>query len=131
MLVAAADADASTSCRATRSGAATRGTARSSAACTTTWSSCPSGCTCATPTATSACSDGALFVDHPLQSQTGVICVELVRRFEVAGAAFVEVPVHHYFRPHGRSQFFRLPHIARAALQLSRLWIELMVRHRT
>jgi len=73
----------------------------------------------------------ALFVDHPLQSQTGVICVELVRRFEVAGAEFVEVPVHHYFRPHGRSQFFRLPHIARAALQLSRLWIQLMVRHRT
>jgi glycosyltransferase involved in cell wall biosynthesis len=71
-----------------------------------------------------------LFVEHPLASQTGVICVELVRRFEVAGAEFVEVPVHHYFRPHGKSQFFRLPHIARAALQLSRLWIELMVRPR-
>jgi glycosyltransferase involved in cell wall biosynthesis len=70
----------------------------------------------------------ALIVATPLQSQTGVICVELVRRFEVAGARFVEVPVHHYFRPHGRSQFFRLPHIARAVLQLARLWIELIVR---
>jgi len=70
----------------------------------------------------------ALIVESPLQSQTGVICVELVRRFEVAGARFVEVPVHHYFRPHGRSQFFRLPHIARAALQLARLWIELIGR---
>jgi hypothetical protein len=57
-----------------------------------------------------------------------VICVEMMRRFETAGAHFVEVPVHHYTRPHGTSQFFRLPHIARAALQLSRLWWDLVVR---
>jgi glycosyltransferase involved in cell wall biosynthesis len=69
-----------------------------------------------------------LIVATPLRSQTGVICVELVRRFEVGGAQFVEVPVHHYFRPHGRSQFFRLPHIARSAVQLARLWVELIVR---
>jgi glycosyltransferase involved in cell wall biosynthesis len=72
----------------------------------------------------------SLFVAHPLHSRTGVICVELVRRFEEAGAEFVEVPVHHYFRPHGKSQFFRLPHIARAALQLARLWLDLMVKPR-
>jgi glycosyltransferase involved in cell wall biosynthesis len=71
----------------------------------------------------------SLFVATPLHSQTGVICVELVRRFEVAGAQFVEVPVHHYFRPHGRSQFFRLPHIARAARQLARLWVELILHN--
>jgi len=71
-----------------------------------------------------------LFATNPLQSQTGVICVELVHRFERAGAVFLEVPVHHYFRPHGRSQFFRLPHIARAAMQLGRLWLHLMVRPR-
>jgi hypothetical protein len=65
----------------------------------------------------------SLFVATPLQSQTGVICVEMMRRFETAGARFVEVPVHHYTRPHGTSQFFRLPHIARAALQLGRLWV--------
>ena len=72
----------------------------------------------------------SLFVAQPLHSRTGVICVELVRRFEEAGAEFVEVPVHHYFRPHGKSQFFRLPHIARAALQLARLWVDLMVKPR-
>jgi glycosyltransferase involved in cell wall biosynthesis len=70
----------------------------------------------------------SLIEESPLQSQTGVICVEMMRRFETAGARFVEVPVHHYTRPHGTSQFFRLPHIARAALQLSRLWWELVVR---
>jgi glycosyltransferase involved in cell wall biosynthesis len=65
----------------------------------------------------------------PLTSETGVICVEMMRKFERANAQFVEVPVHHYFRPHGRSQFFRLPHIARAGLQLGRLWFRLVVRH--
>jgi hypothetical protein len=69
-------------------------------------------------------------VEHtPLRSETGVICVEMMRRFHTAGARFVEVPVHHYNRPHGRSQFFRLPHIARAVRGLARLWWRLMVRH--
>jgi len=70
----------------------------------------------------------ALIERTPLRSETGVICVEMMRRFERSGAQFVEVPVHHYFRPHGRSQFFRLPHIARAGVQLSKLWIRLVIR---
>jgi hypothetical protein len=57
-----------------------------------------------------------------------VICVEMMRRFERAGARFVEVPVHHYTRPSGRSQFFRLPAIARSARQLLALWWRLVVR---
>jgi glycosyltransferase involved in cell wall biosynthesis len=72
----------------------------------------------------------SLIEQAPLQSETGVICVEMMRRFEQSGARFVEVPVHHYNRPHGRSQFFRLPHIARAGLQLGRLWVELILRRR-
>jgi glycosyltransferase involved in cell wall biosynthesis len=64
----------------------------------------------------------------PLASTSGVICVEMMRRFERAGAAFVEVPVHHYSRPAGRSQFFRLPAIARSARQLLALWWRMIVR---
>ncbi len=71
-----------------------------------------------------------LFVDHPLTSTSGVICVEMMRRFEQAGAWYVEVPVHHYFRPSGKSQFFRLPAIARSARQLLALWWRLVVRGR-
>jgi len=63
-----------------------------------------------------------------LQSTSGVICVEMMRKFHRAGARFVEVPVHHYFRPHGRSQFFRLPQITRSALQLLTLWYRLVLR---
>jgi len=66
----------------------------------------------------------------PLRSTTGVICVEMMRKFERAGARFVEAPVHHYHRPSGRSQFFRLPAIARSARQLLQIWWQLVVRRR-
>ncbi len=69
-----------------------------------------------------------LVVEHPLTSTSGVICVEMMRRFEQAGARFVEIPVHHYFRPSGRSQFFRLPAIAHSARQLLELWWRLVAR---
>lgn len=57
-----------------------------------------------------------------LTSTSGVICVELMHDLDRAGARFVEVPVHHYHRPHGRSQFFRLPQLWRAATGIAKLW---------
>lgn len=69
-----------------------------------------------------------LIVDRPLTSTSGVICVEMMRSFTERGARFVETPVHHYHRPSGRSQFFRLPAIARSARQLLQLWWRMIVR---
>ncbi len=63
-----------------------------------------------------------------LSSTSGVICVEMMRKFQDAGARFTEVPVSHHFRPYGRSQFFRLPAITRSAAQLGALWWRVMVR---
>jgi len=63
-----------------------------------------------------------------LRAKSGVICVEMMRKFEQAGAEFVEVGVSHSFRPHGKSQFFRIPAIARSARQLLGLWWRLVVR---
>src|SRR3954451_9471196 len=71
-----------------------------------------------------------LIVERPLTSTTGVICVEMMRSFDRAGARFVEIPVHHYFRPFGNSQFFRLPAIARSAFQLLELWWDMVIRGR-
>ena len=62
-----------------------------------------------------------------LSSTSGVICVEMMRKFQEAGARFAEVGVSHYSRPHGRSQFFRIPAIARSARQLFVLWWALIV----
>lgn len=69
-----------------------------------------------------------LVVDRPLTSTSGVICVEMMRSFHERGARFVETPVHHYHRPSGKSQFFRLPAIARSARQLLQLWWRMIVR---
>ena len=71
-----------------------------------------------------------LIIDRPLTSTSGVICVEMMRSWDRAGARFVETPVHHYFRPFGKSQFFRLPAIARSARQLLALWWHMVIRGR-
>ena len=65
-----------------------------------------------------------------LEKTTGVICVELVRTLQDAGARFVEVGVHHYPRVHGRSQFFKLSSVARTLWDLAKLWVQLVVLRR-
>ena len=61
---------------------------------------------------------------------TGVICVELVRKLQDSGARFTEVGVHHYRRVYGKSEFFRLPAIARTLWDLAGLWVGLVVFRR-
>jgi glycosyltransferase involved in cell wall biosynthesis len=61
---------------------------------------------------------------------TGVICVELVRKLQDAGARFTEVGVHHYRRAHGKSEFFRVGAIVRTLWGLAGLWIQLVVLRR-
>jgi glycosyltransferase involved in cell wall biosynthesis len=65
-----------------------------------------------------------------LRSTSGTICVELVKKLQDTGAHFAEVPVHHYHRVYGRSQFFNFPRIWRTGVQLLALWFELVVQRR-
>jgi glycosyltransferase involved in cell wall biosynthesis len=65
-----------------------------------------------------------------LEKTTGVICVELVRKLQDAGARFTEVGVHHYPRTHGRSQFFKLTSVVRTLWDLAKLWVQLVVLRR-
>ena len=69
-----------------------------------------------------------LIVDKPLESTSGVICVEMMRSFLEQQARFVEAPVHHYARPSGKSQFFRIPALARSSQQVLVLWWRMVVR---
>jgi len=71
---------------------------------------------------------GALLDGVRLTHTSGIICVEMVRKFQDAGARFVEVPVHHYEREHGQSRFFRPGSVARSLWDLIRLWVQLRVR---
>jgi glycosyltransferase involved in cell wall biosynthesis len=63
-----------------------------------------------------------------LESDSGTIAVEMVKRFADAGFRFVEVPVHHYHRAYGASQFFNFRRLMRTAVQLAQLWWKLVVR---
>jgi glycosyltransferase involved in cell wall biosynthesis len=63
-----------------------------------------------------------------LEHNSGIICLELVRKLQDAGARFVEVPVHHYRRQFGRSQFFTPRRISEVVFDMVRLWWRLMVR---
>lgn len=62
-----------------------------------------------------------------LKSNSGSICVELVKKAQRAGAKFRQVSVHHYERRFGSSQFFRPGRILRTLLADVGLWLELMV----
>ncbi|MFI5182070.1 MAG: glycosyltransferase family 2 protein [Thermoanaerobaculia bacterium] len=62
-----------------------------------------------------------------LKHSSGVICLELVKKLERAGYRFVDFPVHHYHRVHGRSQFFNFPRLLVTAVNILRLWWELNV----
>lgn len=63
-----------------------------------------------------------------LKSQSGVICVEMIKKFQSAGFKVAEVPVHHFFRAYGKSQFFNFPRVSRVAVNLVQLWWELVVQ---
>ena len=62
-----------------------------------------------------------------LRSTGGTICVELVRTLEMSGAGIVELPVHHYARQYGRSQFFRVRSLAVTFLQLCTVFYRLVL----
>jgi glycosyltransferase involved in cell wall biosynthesis len=63
-----------------------------------------------------------------LESDSGTICLELVKKLQDAGFRFAEVPVHHYHRTYGQSQFFNFPRLWRTGIQLIQLWFKLVVR---
>jgi len=70
----------------------------------------------------------AVFDKVSLDSTSGTICLELVKKLQDLGFRFKEVPVHHYHRAHGKSQFFNFPRLIKTAKQLMGLWWVLVVK---
>jgi len=62
-----------------------------------------------------------------LESNSGVICVEMMKKIQDAGFVVAEVPVHHFHRAYGMSQFFNFRRIFVTLVALSRLWWELVL----
>jgi glycosyltransferase involved in cell wall biosynthesis len=69
-----------------------------------------------------------VFKKVSLTRSSGVICVELMKKVQDHGFRLAEVPVHHFHRSYGKSQFFNFPRVARTLVDLMRLWFELVVR---
>jgi glycosyltransferase involved in cell wall biosynthesis len=69
-----------------------------------------------------------LFQEIELESTTGTLPLELVKKFQDAGCMFVEVPVHHYFRQYGVSQFFNWRRLWATVIHLVQLWWKLVIR---
>jgi glycosyltransferase involved in cell wall biosynthesis len=63
-----------------------------------------------------------------LCTDSGAIGVEMVKKIQAAGFKFIEVPVHHYPRLYGTSQFFKWRHLSRTVLSLASLWWQLVVK---
>jgi len=63
-----------------------------------------------------------------LEKSSGVICLEMMKKFQDAGFRVAETPVHHYHRAHGKSQFFNFPRVFRTGIDVLQLWWALVVR---
>jgi glycosyltransferase involved in cell wall biosynthesis len=63
-----------------------------------------------------------------LTRSSGVICVELMKKVQDHGFRIAQVPVNHFHRSYGKSQFFNFPRVARTLLDLTRLWLDLVIR---
>jgi len=64
-----------------------------------------------------------------LEKTSGIICVEMMKKIQDGGFRIVEVPVHHFHRAFGRSQFFNFRRLFSTGRDLLRLWVALVVRH--
>lgn len=63
-----------------------------------------------------------------LEKNSGVICLEMMKKFQDAGFRVAECPVHHFHRAYGKSQFFNFPRIYRTAIDVMKLWWQLVIR---
>jgi glycosyltransferase involved in cell wall biosynthesis len=70
----------------------------------------------------------AIFDRIHLEKSSGVICLELMKKVHDAGFRIAEVPVHHYHRAYGRSQFFNFARIFRTGVDVLKLWFALVIR---
>jgi glycosyltransferase involved in cell wall biosynthesis len=72
----------------------------------------------------------SVFETVRLEKASGVICLEMMKKFHDFGFRVAEVPVHHYHRAYGTSQFFNFRRLARTAVDVLKLWVALVVQRR-
>ncbi len=62
-----------------------------------------------------------------LRCSSGAICIELVKKSQLAGAKFRQVSIHHLNRKFGISQFFRVNRVLNTFKEIVILWMNLII----
>lgn len=62
-----------------------------------------------------------------LKHLSGVITVEMIKKIQDAQFKFQEIPVSHYNRTYGRSQFFNFKRVFQVSVEIIDLWQELVL----
>jgi glycosyltransferase involved in cell wall biosynthesis len=70
----------------------------------------------------------SIFDRVSLETSSGVICLEMMKKIQDGGYRIAEVPVHHYHRVYGKSQFFNFRRLFKTAIDVASLWVALVVR---
>jgi len=70
----------------------------------------------------------SIFEQVKLESNSGLICAEMIKKISDFGYKFQEVPVNHYWRTSGKSQFFNIKRVGRVILGLLFLWYKLVIK---
>lgn len=69
----------------------------------------------------------SIFDKFDLESNSGVICVELMKKIHMHKFKIKEIPVHHYPRYYGKSQFFNFKRVFKVGLGLINQWYKLVL----
>lgn len=69
-----------------------------------------------------------IFDKVDLESDSGVICVEMMKKIGDYDFRITEVPVNHFHRAYGHSQFFNFRRLFRVAKDLTKLWFRLVIK---
>lgn len=70
----------------------------------------------------------SIFDKVTLDSDSGLICAEMIKKISDYNFKFQEVPVKHYWRTSGKSQFFNLKRVSKVIFGLLVLWYKLVVK---
>jgi hypothetical protein len=70
----------------------------------------------------------SIFSKVKLESNSGLICTEMIKKISDAGFRFQEVPVHHFWRTSGKSQFFNFERVGKVGMGLLLLWYKLVIK---
>lgn len=70
----------------------------------------------------------SMFDKIKLESDSGLICVEMIRKIADFGYKFQDVGVTHYWRTSGKSAFFNFDRISKVVFGLLVLWYKLVIK---